>query len=184
MSCCLTKPKQGKRMAQKSQGGGQIHTVESESDSDVFAFILKTSDKSSDKVTVSLRGHPVEFVLDSGASANIIDKQLHQNIADALSRLVENKPIENSRPNSVETEQYVKFIAREATPHALSTREVEEVSKRDEELFRIRRFIKEGEWEKSCVDYFPFKDELCSIVYLVLRRSRIMIPISLRKQCV
>lgn len=70
----------------------------------------------------------------------------HQNIADALSRLVENKPVENS--NSVETEQYVKFIAREATPHALSTREVEEVSKRDEELVRIRRFIKEGEWEK------------------------------------
>lgn len=76
MSCCLTKPKQGKRMAQKSQRGGQIHTVESESDSDVFAFILKTSDKSSDKVTVSLGGHRVEFVIDSGASANIIDKEL------------------------------------------------------------------------------------------------------------
>lgn len=76
MSCCLTKPKQGKRMAQKSQRGGQIHTLESESDSDVFAFILKTSDKSSDKVTVSLGGHPVEFLIDSGASANIIDKEL------------------------------------------------------------------------------------------------------------
>lgn len=106
----------------------------------------------------------------------------HQNIADALSRLVENKPVENS--NSVETEQYVKFIAREATPHALSTREVEEVSKRDEELVRIRRFIKEGEWEKSCVEYFPFRDEFCSIGYLVLRGSRIVIPRSLRKQCV
>lgn len=106
----------------------------------------------------------------------------HQNIADALSRLVENKPVENS--NSVETEQYVKFIAREATPHALSTREVEEVSKRDEELVRIRRFIKEGEWEKSCVDYFPFRDEFCSIGYLMLRGSRIVIPRSLRKQCV
>nr|XP_034321902.1 uncharacterized protein K02A2.6-like [Crassostrea gigas] len=106
----------------------------------------------------------------------------HQNIADALSRLVENKPVENS--NSMETEQYVKFIAREATPYALSTREVEEVSKRDEELVRIRRFIKEGEWEKSCVDYFPFRDEFCSIGYLVLRGSRIVIPRSLRKQCV
>lgn len=63
-------------MAQTSQRGGQIHTVESESDSDVFAFILKTSYKSSDKVTVSLGGHPVEFVIDSGASANIIDKEL------------------------------------------------------------------------------------------------------------
>lgn len=76
------------------------------------------------------------------------------------------------------------FIAREATPHALSTREVEEVSKRDKELVRIRRFIKEGEWEKSCVDYFPFRDEFCSIGYLVLRGSRILIPRSLRKQCV
>lgn len=66
----------------------------------------------------------------------------------------------------------------------MSTREVEEVSKRDEELVRIRRFIKEGEWEKSCVDYFPFRDEFCSIGYLVLRGSRIVIPRSLRKQCV
>uniref|UniRef100_A0A8W8NRV4 CCHC-type domain-containing protein n=1 Tax=Magallana gigas TaxID=29159 RepID=A0A8W8NRV4_MAGGI len=83
MSCCLTKPKQGKRMAQKSQRGGQIHTVESESDSDVFAFILKTSDKSSDKVTVSLGGHRVEFAIDSGASATIIDKELTTGVSPA-----------------------------------------------------------------------------------------------------
>lgn len=67
-------------MAQKAQRGGHIHTVESGSDSDVFAFILKTSDKSSDKVTVSLRGHPVEFVIGSGASGNIIDKQLWETL--------------------------------------------------------------------------------------------------------
>lgn len=52
------------------------------------------------------------------------------------------------------------------------------------DFVRIRRFIKEGEWEKSCVDYFPFRDEFCSIGYLVLRGSRIVIPRSLRKQCV
>ncbi|XP_062578034.1 uncharacterized protein K02A2.6-like [Saccostrea cucullata] len=106
----------------------------------------------------------------------------HQNIADALSRLVDKTPVENS--NSKDTEQYVKFIAREATPQALSTQEVEEASRRDEELVRIRKFIKEGKWEKSCVDYYPFRDELCCIGYVVLRGSRIVIPRNLRKQCV
>lgn len=95
---------------------------------------------------------------------------------------MENKYVEYSY--FVETEIYVKLILREATLYGLSTLEVEEVSKRDEELVRILRFIKEEEWEKSCVNYFPFRDEFCSIGYLVLRGSRIVIPRSLRKQCV
>lgn len=55
---------------------------------------------------------------------------------------MENKYVEYSY--FVETEIYVKLVLREATLYGLSTLEVEEVSKRDEELVRIRRFIKEG----------------------------------------
>lgn len=64
--------------------------------------------------------------------------------------LVENKYVEYSY--FVEIEIYVKLILREVMFYGLFILEVEEVLKRDEELVRIRRFIKEGKQEKFCVD--------------------------------
>ena len=60
-----------------------------------------------------------------------------QNIADALSRLISNfKPNDTDRRNHAE--EYIQFIAREATPKSISTREVEEASKYDRELSDVR----------------------------------------------
>lgn len=75
----------------------------------------------------------------------------------------------------------MKFIVREVMFYVLFIWEVEEVLKRDEEFVRICRFIKEGEWEKLCVDYFLFRDEFCFIGYFVLCGFRIVILRSLRK---
>ncbi|XP_062578525.1 uncharacterized protein LOC134240455 [Saccostrea cucullata] len=79
IKCCQTK-KPGKSKPSK---GGKIHKVdysEVDSDSDVYVFSLKTEHTSSDKVKVSLAGNPVEFVIDSGASANIFDKELWEHL--------------------------------------------------------------------------------------------------------
>jgi hypothetical protein len=47
----------------------------SENDTRGHAFSVGISGKSSDRVTVSVGGHPVEFIIDSGASVNITDKE-------------------------------------------------------------------------------------------------------------
>ena len=80
------------------------------------------------------------------------------------------------------TEEFVRLVAQEATPKAMSTREVEEASKNDAELNEVRDCLNGGSWDKSCVNYLPVKDELCRIGYLVLRGTRIVIPQSLRRK--
>ena len=54
------------------------------------------------------------------------------NIADPLSRLVGN--LKTSSSHSAEAKEYVRFVAINATPCAMSTRKVEEASAIDEEL--------------------------------------------------
>ena len=54
-----------------------------------------------------------------------------ENIADSLSRLTRNKA---SIDLSSEVEEYVRFIAENSIPQALSTREVERASDADKEL--------------------------------------------------
>lgn len=66
-----------------------------------------------------------------------------------------------------------------ATPNALTTREVEEASADDEELREVRKAIESGTFDK-CKAYAPIANELCVIGYLVLRGVRIVLPYSLR----
>ncbi|XP_021343899.1 uncharacterized protein K02A2.6-like [Mizuhopecten yessoensis] len=105
------------------------------------------------------------------------------NIADALSRLVDTRNVGQSEIER-ETENYIYAVAREATPSALTTREVEEASKVDEELTMIRDSLSSTRWEKSCPQYYPVRDELSRLGYLVLRGTRLVIPKSLRERCV
>ena len=65
-----------------------------------------------------------------------------QNIADPLSRLIDGKagPPEHKH----EAEMYGRFVALNATPRAMNTREVEEASATDDELHKVRRTIKTG----------------------------------------
>jgi hypothetical protein len=55
-----------------------------------------------------------------------------QNIADALSRLI-GKTGNSGKEENIE-EEYIRFVAKQATPKSLTTREIEEFSRYDEEI--------------------------------------------------
>ena len=100
-----------------------------------------------------------------------------QNIADPLSRLIDGKagPPEHKH----EAEMYVRFVAFNATPRAMNTREVEEASATDDELHKVRTAIKTGCFD-DCKPYAPIAGELCVIGQLVLRGTRVILPSKLR----
>ncbi len=100
-----------------------------------------------------------------------------QNIADSLSRLLgeASKTVRHVH----NSEEYVKFIAVSATPSALTTREVEEASESDPELKEVRSAINSGHFG-NCKAYVPIANELCCIVQLVLRGTRIVVPKALQ----
>ena len=101
------------------------------------------------------------------------------NIADSLSRLVDDRQVCSSYEQ--EAEEYVRFVAVSATPNAITAREVEEASAKDEELAEVRKCIAEGSWDKIIYkQYIPCCDELCVIGQLVHRGTRIVIPKKLR----
>ena len=101
-----------------------------------------------------------------------------QNIADALSRLT----VEPSACTSSETsEAYVRFVAEEATPVAMTTREIERASEHDPELIAVRECLLTGKWDTiEYKQYLPVRTELCAIGMLVLRGTRIVVPSELR----
>ena len=59
-----------------------------------------------------------------------------ENIADSLSRLIRSKA---SADLSSEAEEYVRFVAENSTPQALSTRDIERASDADKELSNVRK---------------------------------------------
>ena len=95
------------------------------------------------------------------------------NIADPLSRLLRREVKPNNHQQFAE--EYVRFVAVNATPTALTTREIEEASAVDEELVEVRKAITTGQFEK-CKRYMAVAEELCVIGQLVLRGTRIVIP--------
>ena len=103
------------------------------------------------------------------------------NIADPLSRLRRSQNEVSNHKHGAE--EYVRFVAINATPKALSTREVEEASATDEELTVLREAIKTGRFDQ-CKTYALAAGELCVIGQLVLRGTRMVLPNKLRPQAV
>ncbi len=99
-----------------------------------------------------------------------------KNIADSLSRLV---PRKQQKQEPGDDEEYVWFIAVNATPRALTTREIEQASAEDVELQEVRRAIDTGKFD-GCKPYIPVAGELCQVGQLVLRGTRIVIPQKLK----
>ena len=100
------------------------------------------------------------------------------NIADALSRMNQSY----SKDLSSEKEDIVRFLATEATPVALTTREIERESELDPELQSVRYYLETGDWSKSkLMAYTCIKNELCTIGKLVMRGDRIVILNTLRE---
>jgi hypothetical protein len=67
-----------------------------------------------------------------------------KNIADPLSRLLRR---ESDTCRVSAGDEYVKFVAREATPVAMTTREIERESEHDPELQSVRECIMSGKWD-------------------------------------
>ena len=68
------------------------------------------------------------------------------NMADPLVRLVAN--LITSSSHSTEAEEYVRFVAINATPFPMTTREVEEASAIDEELCAVKECLNGKPWDQ------------------------------------
>ena len=101
-----------------------------------------------------------------------------QNIADCLSRLT--KIPASTRDGA--TEEYVRMVAVNATPRAMTTREIERASGEDEELTEVYRCWKTGDWSTAPSPYRLLRDEITVVGRLVMRGMRIVVPASLRKR--
>jgi transposase InsO family protein len=114
-----------------------------------------------------------------GYEYNVVYRPGKSNIADCLSRLNRG----SNTDDSGEKEDVVRFVARDSEPVAMSIREIEIESAKDEELSSVRQYIQMGNW-KDCkmLSYSAIKNELCSVGQVIMRGSRIVIPKSLRRE--
>ncbi|KAM8832564.1 uncharacterized protein K02A2.6 [Spinachia spinachia] len=99
------------------------------------------------------------------------------NITDPLSRLLGDTA--KKRAHQQGAEEYMRFVAVQATPMALTSRGVERASADNEELSGVRKAIQTGRFEK-CSAYSRIANELCTIGQLVLRGTRIVLPHAVR----
>ena len=84
---------------------------------------------------------------------------------------------------TVESEEYVKFVACESTAVAMTTGEMERASDKDPELIVVRDCLLNGKWDKlPYKEYLLIRNELSAIGKLVYRGTRIVIPRALREQ--
>ena len=98
------------------------------------------------------------------------------NIADCLSRL-NSVDQRNHRGEEVD---FVKVIAQESTPVAMTAREVERESESDPELCSVRHCIQTGDWSQCKLPHYAYvNNELCVFGKLVTRGTRMVIPQSL-----
>ncbi|XP_031570271.1 uncharacterized protein K02A2.6-like [Actinia tenebrosa] len=102
------------------------------------------------------------------------------NIADALSRLTKDASM-NKRNK---TEEYVCFVAANATPAAISMEEIKKESAEDKELKELRKCILSDAWETCPAAYKSVRHELCVCGHLILRGTRLVIPAKLWMQVV
>ena len=103
----------------------------------------------------------------------------HSNVADYLSR----QPIEDEDIcYHTATEDFVRSTVLAAVPPALTGKEVEQASRIDPELTRVRQCITRNDWSDLPAEYRNVKEDLSVYGYLVLRGVRIVVPTSQRAQ--
>ena len=103
------------------------------------------------------------------------------NIADSLSRLIPKigKPCEKHDIG----QDYIRFVASEATPRAMTTREIERASENDPDLQGVRNCLLTGGWHHlENKHYLTIQTELSAIGKLVLRGTRIVMPSELHER--
>ena len=101
-----------------------------------------------------------------------------QNVADTLSRLTQERPTEDEHI----AEEYIRYVAENAAPSALSIQEIEEASAEDEEIAMLRKCVQTNDWTAAEPVYRAVRNELSVLGKLVLRATRLVIPKAVRKQ--
>ena len=101
-----------------------------------------------------------------------------QNIADALSRLTQE--ISNESKNVAE--EYIRYVAENAAPRAIPIQVIEEASAEDEEIAMLRKCVQTNDWTVAEPVFKAVRNELTVLGKLVLRGTRLVIPMKLRKQ--
>ncbi|XP_061395874.1 uncharacterized protein K02A2.6-like, partial [Musca vetustissima] len=100
------------------------------------------------------------------------------NIADSLSRLCK---IENSLSFDQQSESSICSIIEETIPKELSILEIVENNRADPELMEAVENIKNNSWSSTTTNkFFPFRHELCTLGNILLRGTKIVIPLPLR----
>jgi len=106
------------------------------------------------------------------------------NIVVSLSRLLPTEEVEQSKESKA-AEVYVRFVAVNATPNAVTMKEIERASGDDEELTLVRNCVEANRFD-DCEQniYAAISGELCVIGKLLLRGTRIVIPKVIRPRIV
>ena len=107
----------------------------------------------------------------------IVYKPGKYNIADPLSRRTT-----TSLSDTAETDQYIKFVASQATPTSLTPGDIEVASSKDPIVQQVRKAVTTGTKAQAPADYKHIFEELSVVGFMVLRGCRILIPGSLRQQ--
>lgn len=103
------------------------------------------------------------------------------NIADPFSRM----SVGEGETESFDeiSESWIRHIAEVSRPRSIMHGELEEESKKDELIQKIKAAVHSGEWEDDAVKTLALiKNEFCFHENILLRGSRIVIPTSLRER--
>ena len=112
---------------------------------------------------------------------NIIHKPGRENIADCLSRLMENSMNKSDENESI-SDEYINFITKACIPQSMSLEQVRIESKNDKTLESVRHAITTGNWDSDTVKpYKQFKEQLTEFEGIVLKENRIVLPTNLQK---
>lgn len=106
---------------------------------------------------------------------NVIYRPGKNNIADPLSRLC--------TYNHVKTQyrDYVQDIIDHARPIAVSLKDIEEHSKTDIGIQKVKQGVFNKKWDDAVKGYKLFENELCFFGDILLRGTKIVIPTQLRR---
>lgn len=106
------------------------------------------------------------------------------NIADAMSRLINSKEASEHLEEKENTELYVRNTVISMSPSAVTPRTIEEVSFSDVEIQNVKYALKSGSFSNKDVPaiYKSIQAELCVVGELLLRGNRIIIPKQLRSK--
>ena len=105
------------------------------------------------------------------------------NVADYLSRF----PLHLESKEEIcyqHTEEYIYSVVTGAIPSALTAKQVECVSAKDSELSSIRSALLCDDWSNVPQEYRNVRHELSSCGQIILRGTRIVIPVELRAQVI